>query len=325
MRILITGASGFVGTHLLPDLLEDGAQIVALHHRSTSQELPARSSLTWVRSDLTTDSPTPLLAGIDAVIHLAAGFALGTDPRVLNALYPLNVGATDRLAVAASAAGVKRFVLASSIAACEQGDGPIVTEQTGSPVTAYGESKLAAEHALLNRANGRMECVILRATALFGEYHLGSVFELARAIKRGRFLQFGSGANRVNFQYVKDYCDTLRTACCTDGFPSGVYIAADRTISLSELTNLIARMVGTPIPDLHVPASLGIAAGACFDLMSRISGRPMPLSVRRVRAMLRDVEYSARKLDAELQRPARYGVATGLERTVGWFRRQDLL
>jgi nucleoside-diphosphate-sugar epimerase len=325
MRILITGASGFVGSHLLPDLLDDGAQIVALYHRPNSRDLPAHSSLTWVRSDLTTDRLTSLLAGIDAVIHLAAGSALGTDQRVRDALYLLNVDATDRLAAAALAAGVKRFVFASSIAACEQGHDPIVTEQTGWPVTAYGESKLAAEHALQQRASGCMEWMILRATALFGEQHLGSVFELARAIRRGRFLKFGSGANCVNFQYVKDYCDTLRTACCAEAFPSGVYIAADRAMPLSEFANSIALFLGTRMPNVHVPASLGLAAGACFDVIGRISGRPMPLSGRRVKAMLRDVEYSARKLDSELNRPLRYGVAAGLERTISWFRHENLL
>jgi nucleoside-diphosphate-sugar epimerase len=324
MRVLITGAAGFVGTHLLADLLDDGPQIVALHHHSNARDLPAHANLTWVQSDITADNLGPVLSGIDAVVHLAAAFAPGTDQRVFDVLYPLNVDATDRLAAAAAAAGVKRFVFASSIAACEQGFGPIVAEQTGWPVTAYGQSKLDAEHALLRQAD-RMECVILRATALFGEHHRGSVFELARAIRRSRFLTFGSGKNRVNFQYVKDYCDTLRTACCAEAFSSGVYIAADHAMPLGRFASLIAASLGARLNPMRVPASLGIAAGACFDVLGRLSHRPMPLSARRVKAMLRDVQYSARKLEVELNRPLRYGVSTGLDRTISWYRHENLL
>jgi nucleoside-diphosphate-sugar epimerase len=325
MRILITGAAGFVGTHLLQDILDAGAQVVALHHRSDPTTLPRHSRLTWVRADLTTDSLPSLPSGIDTVIHLAAAFAPGTDQRVFDRLRPLNVDATDQLAAAASAAGVERFIFASSIAACEEGVGATVVEQNGWPVTAYGRSKLEAEHALQRRAGHRMQYIVLRATALFGEHHQGSVFELASAIKRRRFFTFGSGTNRVNFQYVKDYCDTLRSACCAERFPSGVYIAADRAMSLNDFANIIAVSLGASINKTQIPASLGLAAGACCDVLSRVSRRELPLSVRRVKAMLRDVEYSAGKLDSQLGRPLRYGVSTGLDRTISWFRHEKLL
>jgi nucleoside-diphosphate-sugar epimerase len=323
MRVLITGATGFVGTHLIADLLADGVELVALHRRSNASQLATRPGLTWKRCDLTSAIAPSLLCGIDAVIHLAAAYAPGDDPEVCDALSPLNVDSTDRLASAASAARVRRFILASSIAACEEGTGAIVREETGSPVTAYGRSKLEAEQALRRRA-GQMECTILRATALFGEHHRGSVFELARAIAGGRFLIFGSGANRVNFQYVKDYCDTLRGACA-GAFAPDVYIAADRAVPLNEFARMIAASLGTSLHERHVPVSVGLAAGVCFDALHRISCRPMPLSTRRVRAMLRDVDYSCRKLNGVRNQPLRYGLARGLDRTVAWYRGERLL
>ena len=156
MKILVTGAAGFVGTPLVEYLAAAGHEIIAI----TRTEIPDIRTAEWAA----------YLPGVDAVIHLAARVHQMSD----NSANPLaefravNRDATSALAAAAAACGVKRFIFLSSVKAAidETGNEAVDETATPAPASPYGISKLEAETALL--AMSDIEAVILRPPLIYG-------------------------------------------------------------------------------------------------------------------------------------------------------------
>ena len=188
-KILVSGASGFLGKALLERLIDSDSRIVALYNQSPKPKVHDGygGKIKWIQTDLIYDDLGKYFDGVKTVYHLAARFALGNTPDTFDELYPLNVIGTERLAQAAVEKGVKKFIHISSIAACEVGDELVINEDNGHPESSYGLSKLKSEEVLTEIAKGKMDFVILRPTALFGENHLGSIFELVTALRKGCF------------------------------------------------------------------------------------------------------------------------------------------
>lgn len=324
-RILVTGASGFVGEFLLDELVKNtDNQIVALHLNALDQGLAKRYSdrVQWAQADLRQDPLEGLVRDIDIVYHLAAYSTIGETAAEKQLLLDLNVTATDRLAKACQGTAVRQMIFVSSIAACEFSDQAVITEETGHPETAYGLSKKQAEKNLLKMPDRSFQVSILRPTALFGERHGGSIFELMRYIQAGRFMIIGSGENRTNFYYIRDFIDLMVGVQDNAKAFSKTYIAADQSYSLKTLSTWIAEALGcgSSVFKLSKPAGYLIAMG--FEFLTLITRRAMPLSRKRLIAMTRDVSYSNQKVMDELRIPIRFGVQHGIRATVEWHRQQ---
>src|SRR5688572_1664280 len=185
-RTLVTGATGFLGRTVVAQLLAAGVAV-----RTTARRPRADLALPDFRpSDLTaSDDLGPLLSNIDRVIHVAGlAHQFGRQAADNAAFQRVNALATERLARAAIAAGVRRFILVSSVAVYGSQHGEIDESTPCQPATAYGRSKWLAEQVLRNLVAGTcMETVILRPVTLYGEHDPGNVGRLMRTIDRGRF------------------------------------------------------------------------------------------------------------------------------------------
>ena len=323
-KVLVTGAAGFLGEHLISSLVETDVIITALDITKPNPELVNRDAdrISWVQADLTLDDLSNHLSGVDTVYHLAAKYLPGNSKEILNELFSLNVNGTRNVAEAAVSLGVKKFIHISSVAACESSDRVIITEDSGTPVTSYGHSKLKSEQVVIDCASNKMEYLILRPTALFGENHLGSIFEMVKAIMQKRYLIIGKGYNHVNFLYVKDLVDILLRAAGEPKAVDHTYIVAYEPITLIELTNCIKKELGLPPSKFHIPRALGMIIGFGFDIIAQLFHRPMPLSVDRVTTMTRDLCYCGDKLRERLSRDFKYGIYAGLAGTIKWYKAQ---
>ncbi|MGB9742477.1 MAG: NAD-dependent epimerase/dehydratase family protein [candidate division WOR-3 bacterium] len=166
MKVLVTGASGFIGSHLCAYLIAQGYQVRAMVRKTSSRQWLEGLELELVYADLSDEgSLAQAVEGVDGVMHTAAVVRAGSRDE----LRRINYEGSERLARVSAAAGVKSFVLFSSVAAV----GPVrATERldgsrTPSPVSDYGRAKLAAEKAVLEFRD-RMKVVILRLPAVYG-------------------------------------------------------------------------------------------------------------------------------------------------------------
>jgi nucleoside-diphosphate-sugar epimerase len=182
MRVVVTGASGFIGKHLCGTLAAAGHEVLA----------------------------RDALKGADALVHLANIAHRAADVAELRRV---NVAASAALAEDARAAGVRRFLYLSSLKVHGERSsaGPLAEASPLAPEDAYGRSKLEAERAL-KAVSGDMELAVLRPPLVYGPGVKANFLALMRAIARGWPLPFASIRNRRSLLYVGNLCDAI--LCC---------------------------------------------------------------------------------------------------------------
>lgn len=212
MKILVTGASGFLGGFVCEQLVERGHDVSAMVRRDGSQPLGTTPFLVSL-SDRESLARTMKSAEPECVIHLAAEVASQRDPKKIA---KVNVGGTGDLVLAAEAAGVRRFVFASTVVTGDAG-GAMLTEESDLPVaTIYGRSKIAGEKMV---RNADLEDVIIRPSHIYGP---GGWFVdefVIRLLQSGRFAVIGSGRNWWDVVQVEDAASAFVLAA--EGAPAG--------------------------------------------------------------------------------------------------------
>lgn len=250
MNFLITGATGFVGSALC-QLLEHSEHTVYGVVRSAHAVLPPSVTPILVSSIAELDDH-PILPQIDVVIHLAARVHQMNDTAVdpLSEFRAVNTEATKSLAIAAAAAGVKRFVYLSSIKV--NGDGqasPYTERSTPQPADAYGISKWEAECALNEiAATTDLEIVILRPPLVYGAGVKANFLNLMNLVKTGIPLPLGGIHNQRSLVYVGNLVDAIVT-CATHPQAAGqTFLVSDSTdVSTPELVRKISESMRKPV------------------------------------------------------------------------------
>ena len=253
MRLLVTGASGFVGGAAVRRLLADGHAVRAALRRPAA--LPAGVEPVVVGDFALAVAWREALAGIDAVVHLA-GVAHGKDPGRAQAV---NVEAMRRLAQAAATAGVHRFVLLSSVKAmADRSTRPLTERDPPQPADDYGRSKLAAEHLLADAAsNSGMEAVILRPPLVFGPGVAANFLALLRLVASGVPLPLDGIGNRRSLIFVENLADAIAVATGHAGSAAGTWLVADQPAhSTPALIRAIAAALGCPARLFALPGPL---------------------------------------------------------------------
>ena len=268
-KVLITGASGFVGQELCTVLEDAGLTIIPVF-RSAVQDpgKRIRKALVGKNLDVSTDW-TNEFADIDVVIHLAAKVhVMSSDDSVsLGSFRKTNVEGTRKLAEQAAQSGVKRFVYLSSIKVNGKrtDNNPFVAEQTPQPEGSYAISKLEAETVLrdIEKETG-MEVVIIRPPLVYGPGVKGNLAALARLIKKGIPLPLRSVTNRRDLVSIFNLCDLIRVCCSHPAAAGDTFLVSDgETISTADLVlymskglNRKARLFSVPVWVLHIAAGL---------------------------------------------------------------------
>ena len=316
-RVLVTGATGFVGSHIARAFVEAGYEVRC--------GVRASSDLRWI-SGLPIERVTLDLRGkpedlrravesADLVVH-AAGI---TRARRAEDYYSINAEGTRRLAVAAFEAGVRRFVLISSLAA----RGPDDPTKDDHPESAYGRSKLAAE-ARLRPLGERMEAVALRPAAVYGprDTDLLPLFKMAN---RG-WLPLPSGTNLLQPVYAEDVARAVLAAAREpDGF--GPFpVAENGRYTWEEVIAGLEKALGRAVRAVRVPATAFTFAGRVAEWAARPLSAVPVFDERRgrdlaVRTWTCDTSVTEQTLGWRAEVP----LFEGLERTARWYRQAGWL
>ncbi|RJG02925.1 SDR family oxidoreductase [Noviherbaspirillum sedimenti] len=262
MMILVTGATGFVGSALVRRLLdEDTFRRLAVAVRSDDRRFPDRVARHVVGDmDGATDWSLAL-DGVSAIVHCAARVHVMMDTAAdpLEEFRRVNVQGTLALARQAAAAGVRRFVFISSIKVNGEATPlgrPFTADDTPAPLDAYGISKLEAEQGLLDlSAQTGMELVIIRPPLVYGPGVNANFAAMTRWLQRGVPLPLGSIDNKRSLVAVDNLVDLIVTCITHPAAANQTFLVSDgEDISVSELLRRMAQAMGRPARLLGVPA-----------------------------------------------------------------------
>jgi UDP-glucose 4-epimerase len=264
MKILITGANGFIGTHLCHELSNRNVGF-----RATARRANENNYTDFISCDLeTTDSLDQLMDGCDIVVHLA-GRAHVTSDESQEKYQVANEFVTQRLANAAAQNGIERFVYLSSIKANGESSGPglpIRQSDTPNPLDNYGRSKLAAELALqeICRVNN-MDYVIIRPTLVYGKGVKANFSALISAVKRGLPLPIATVKNVRSMIGINNLTDLIIAASTNPKAANQTFLASDGIdTSTPALVRLIAASLNRRARIFPFPISILKLLAAVF-------------------------------------------------------------
>ncbi|EOA6616084.1 TPA: NAD-dependent epimerase/dehydratase family protein [Vibrio vulnificus] len=254
--LLVTGATGFIGSHLSKNI--KSARYVVLNKNECS------FADTYHVDSINGSTPwSGAFHGIDAIVHLA-GVAHRNNPSSYG-YKEVNTEGTIQLANEAVKAGVKRFVFVSSIGVngTSTQAKPFSLDSEPSPHNDYARSKYDAEIGLKKIAKETgLEVVIVRPTLVYGPDAPGNFGMLTKLIKRLPVLPFGLATNRRDFISVQNLTALLVTCATHPNAAGHTFLASDsETVSIKEFTNAIAKGLGKKVFQLPVPLTLMRLAG----------------------------------------------------------------
>jgi nucleoside-diphosphate-sugar epimerase len=331
-RVLVTGATGLLGSHLAERLAARGNRVRVLVRSRSRTEFLETIGAEIVRGDLTDRaSCAAALAGVRQVYHCAAKVG---DWGRWREFQTGCMDATGTLAQAAVRAGVDRFLHVSSTSAyghpADRSTPVDEAERLGQNVwfmDYYTRSKVDCERLLWKMVDAeRLPLTVIRPSWLFGERDRTTVPRFLREFGRGRVLVLGKGDNPLSAVYAGVVADAAILAANDPGSRGEAYnITSQGPITQQEFLDLLADALRVPRVTRHIPYRLAFAGGFLLEMRDRLLGRVRPPRVTRYGAWLlgRYLEYSTEKARARLGwRPA-WGYRESIERTIRWFRDQE--
>lgn len=321
---LVTGASGFVGSHVVEALISRGYRVRCLLRAQSPMEWLEGRPIEVFRGDcLAPESLGPAVNGVELLIHVA-GLVKARDPLDF---YQINEeGTVNLLRTCRETAGsLRRFVLVSSLAALGPSpDGqPLSEEATPHPVSDYGRSKLRAE-AAVQAASQHLPTAIVRPSTVYGPRDRATFPYFAMAA-RGFIVAVRKGG-RVSLVHAADLAKGLVAAGEHPG-PSGeIYHLADPRSYTDEEVVAATRAAFGKGRRVQIPVTLLRLLGAAADAAARLTGRAFFLSRQKVeeiqyRYWVCDVSKAMRQLGLQITRT----LTDGFRDTIGWYRQHGWL
>jgi len=327
LKVLVTGAAGFLGGHLIDMLIERGDDVRAMVRPiEDAQRLRALDNVDVVYGDLTNPESLKLaVQGMQCVYNVAAKTGpWGTE----EAYHAINVRGLTDLLLAAMEAGVQRIVHTSSITVYGHNLRGLVTEDHTyhAEDNPYSRTKIAGEKVIAGMVKDRgAPVVIVRPGWIYGPRDNASFARYVSLVESGKLFFFGPGNNIVPIVHVRDVAQGLiKAGNAGDEVVGRAYtLADDRRVTQEEYLNTIADELGVKRLSLHVPFAPLYAAGRSAELLWQAMGRrnaaPPPLTTYGVTLQGRDQQFSIERARQELGYAPEYDVKRGVAEGVRWY------
>jgi nucleoside-diphosphate-sugar epimerase len=327
VTVLVTGATGFIGSHLVERLLSEGAIVRCLMRPvsprgGAARHLPPQGASSILGDLITGAGLDTALDGVDVVFHLAGV----TKALHASDYYLGNVRATENLLRAMSGSSARLIHVSSLAALGPSPDGtPLREDAAPHPLTHYGKSKLEGEQAVRG-SNVCGRSTVIRPPVVYGPRDV-DVYQVFKAAASGALLRIGRPESYFSFIYIADLVDGLILAAERQQAAGKAYFLANPgPVSWTEFGATAALTMVKKIRTFTLPVWAAYLGGCVADLLSRITGRPGILSRDKIldarqRYWVCDVTRAAAELDFRTQTSLREGVAATLE----WYRQAQWL
>lgn len=326
-KILITGAAGFIGSHLVDLLLADGVAVSDLRLLIPKGELLRnlpKLPFDIVRGDIRDKKLVQrAMFGIEVVYHLAA--RIDFDGKTYDEYKDVNVEGTQNLLDSCRGKKIRKFVFFSTIGVfgmpADVGNIEGWDETHAKTYSNYyGQSKWEGELRVM-RAHKQfgLPYAIVRPASVYGPREKGPTLALYKAIKNHQFLMIGDGKNKMHYVYVKDLVRGARQAELSKK-KMGDYILAGKSPTVfSDVIADVAHSIGMQIPAWCVSKSLALGISYCLEFFGKSIRWKPPLFPSRVRTMTTTYYYSIAKAKKELNYNPTTSFTQGAEETGRWY------
>ena len=325
MRVLVTGATGFLGGHLIEEMSKGPHVPVCAHRQGSDTKRIDELGLEKVVFDLTDrDSILQALRNVDAVVHLAAYYTFTGKKEMYE---KVNVKGTDDLLKACQETGVKRFLYCSSTEAMGPIESPPGDEDSPlNPQYEYGRSKARAEELV---RTSDLDWTILRPSGIYGPSNVDDVAYFFITSFKGFASKFiiGSGKNFIQFVHVKDVVQGFVKALDRPASIRGTYIITQaRPYTYEEVYRVLANIFQQKEPRWRVPRSLAKLMMLPIEGFSLLFGRENFLYRREtVNSVTSDRAYKIDRARRDLGYEPIYDLPEGMAETVAWYRENGYL
>jgi dihydroflavonol-4-reductase len=322
LRYLITGATGFIGPYLVRKLLSLGHSCRCLVRSVSKANTVLEPGVELIEGDVTDKSTLKGIAsGIDAVFHLATlGHTHNFDtPREM--FHQVNVRGTVNIMDEALAAGVKKVVHCSSVAAmgiCK--DIPSNEESECLPHNPYGESKLGAEKEVIRLVTDKgLPAIIIRFSMVYGPGDRRDILKLTRFAKKGLIPRIGKGTKLTPLIHVEDAVNGLILAM-ERGKTGEIYLITNaQSERFDNIIKIIKEALGVSGLSIPVPEWAALFAASVIEWMSKILGKSPLVTRKNIESTIADRVFSIEKAKRELGFEPIIDPEKGLRDTVLWY------
>jgi len=321
VKVLVTGATGFLGRNLVPRILQEGHEVVALVRKtSNTEELPKEVQVREAEM-LDINSVRPAVRDIDVVVHLAAYFDFYPSDEEL--MFKVNVEGTSNLMNACVGTRVERFIYCSTTETMGAIESPPATEDTElRPNYSYGESKILAERAIreITSSTG-LAHVILRPTGVMGEGDLYVMYEVMQQLCQGKVFALPRNLSaRFMYTHIDDVVSGFICALTPkSALNQTIILCPDESMSWQEFVEVSTTHLGVRPPRLRVP---GIVAKFGMALLSPVKNRKKMTFFwhpKSVDMMGSERVYTNEKAKRLLGWTPRVTMADGFRRAIDWY------
>ena len=326
-KILVTGATGFIGKNLVHRLLAEGHYVRALvRNCERAKKLLGNGNIEYVVGDITDKkSLEHICDGIDIVYHLAA--IMGHDlpsPVAFEKFRKVNTNGTRIIAESCLGKGIDKFIYVSSTAAMGLLRNGTVNEETPcQPYTPYQVSKYEGELIVkeLTEKSG-LPGVILRPSMVYGVGFKGDFVTIARVIKIGVFPKIGFGKNLSPALYIDDVIDCMSKAKNHSAVGQTYIISSPESYELERVVRIIASALHVNVRMIFVPTCVAVFGAWILERVLILLGKKPVVTARNIVSAATDRVFDVSKAQRELGFQPRVSIEQGLTKAVNYFQAQ---